>query len=104
MVNSRECSPSNPRNKDTNVVGYVDNKGDYHKSSKNSERIDIVKLEMSKIFLMQRADPELSVVISWFDQEDKPEWSEIAQYSRSIKYFWVHFGSFVVSSKVLCRK
>ena len=32
VVNLRECSPSNPRIQDSDVLDYVDNKRDYHRN------------------------------------------------------------------------
>ena len=67
-------------------------------SDNNSEMVDQELLKK-----LQRADKQISLIIKWKEQEQKPEWSEIAKYGVEFKFYWNIYESLALVDGVLYR-
>jgi hypothetical protein len=56
-----------------------------------------------KIRKEQREDPDLSIIIKFLEEEQRPEWSEIADKSPTVKAYWTQWDSLIIEDGCLKR-
>ena len=62
---------------------------------------EMVDRELQK--KLQRADKQISLIIKWKEQDQKPEWSAIAKYGVELKFYWKIYESLALVDGVLYR-
>ena len=62
---------------------------------------EMVDRELQK--KLQRADKQISLIIKWKEQDQKPEWSAIAKYGVELKFYWNIYESLALVDGVLYR-
>ena len=73
------------------------------------ERDGIGQISLSTVNLdllkkLQRSDSVISKIVTWKEQNVKPKWSDIAQYSVELKFYWNRLDSMVLEKEILYRK
>ena len=67
-------------------------------SDNHSEMVDQELLKK-----LQRADKQISLIVKWKEQDQKPEWSAIAKYGVELKFYWNICESLALVNGVLYR-
>ena len=73
------------------------------------ERDGIGQISLSTVNLdllkkLQRSDSVIGKIVTWKEQNVKPKWSDIAQYSVELKFYWNRLDSMVLEKEILYRK
>ena len=68
------------------------------------ERDGIGQISLSTVNLdllkkLQRSDSVISKIVTWKEQNVKPKWSDIAQYSVELKFYWNRLDSVVLEKE-----
>lgn len=52
----------------------------------------------------QKRDNTLKLVRAWVENNQKPNWADVAMHNIEIKYYWNRIESFEIKDNILCRK
>jgi len=62
------------------------------------------KLSLEKVRELQKSDSIIGKIITWKDNNERPDWSDISQLSPNCKHYWARWNSLYMRSDVLYRK
>lgn len=74
------------------------------KNYENQSKDDSSRSDLKTIEESQLADPVISTMLKWKQQNYKPKWEEISHMSPEIKFFWARLESLIVINGILYRK
>ncbi|KAK3095582.1 hypothetical protein FSP39_016324 [Pinctada imbricata] len=66
--------------------------------------INLSTVNKELLVRLQRNDSVLGKLMKWKEQNVKPSWSDVAQFSVEMKFYWNRIDSLVVQNGVLYRK
>lgn len=91
-IDNSQSSNNEKIDKDSSMSNYTDGS------------LDLNDLNLEQISKLQRNDPVLKFVCSWFEDNEKPDWNTISEHKTEVKYYWYRWQSLTMTNNVLYRK
>lgn len=80
-------------------------KKEFNNKPCSSETPDsMIPIPNEKLVELQTKDPNLSIIMEWKKNSQKPEWQYVAPFNEVVKYYWQRWESLLIQNEILYYK